>query len=80
MCNLDMVLIVETESKGTPDTLDFAEVQRRLQSPLAEFVKPSHSQTVCLWGEESAYNHVELEYGGVVRLKTRGNSPFIGLF
>ena len=52
---MNMVLIVETSSKGTPDTLDFAEVQRCLQSPLAEFVKPSHSQTVCLLGEESVY-------------------------
>ena len=70
--------ITETEAKGTPDVLSFLEVQHRLQSPLSEFVKPSHSQTLCLWGEEATYNHVELDYGGPIRLKTKGNSPFIG--
>ena len=74
-----LLFCVGTEAKGTPDTLDFAEVQHRLQSPLSEFVRPFHSQTLCLWGDEAAYNHVELEHGGAVRLKTKGNSPFIGL-
>lgn len=69
-----------TEAKGTPDTLDFAEIQRRIDSPLSKFVQPSHSQTLCLWGEEATYNHVELDYGGPVRLKTKGNTPFIGTY
>ena len=80
MSNIPHHLPTETEAKGTPDTLDFAEVQRRLDSPLAGFVRPSHAQTLCLWGEESSYSHVELEYGGAVRLKTKGNSPFIGKY
>ncbi len=66
------------EKKGTTDTLNFGEVQSRLSTPLAEFVRPSHAQTLCLWGEEGVYNHVELESRGNVRLKTKGDSPFIG--
>lgn len=71
---------IEVEEKGTPDTLNFGEVQSRLCTLLAEFVRPSHAQTLCLWGEEMTYNHVELDYGGPVRLKTKGNSPFIGKY
>ena len=69
---------IEVEEKETADTLTFGEVQTRVASALGDFVQPSHSQTLCLWGEESTYNHVELEYATPVRLKTKGNSPFIG--
>ncbi len=66
------------EEKEAADTLNFSQVQSRLASALANFVTPSHSQTLCLWGAESSYNHVELEHGTPVRLKTKGNSLFIG--
>lgn len=69
---------VETESKGMPDILDFAEVRRRTQSSLVDFVPPTHAGTLCFWGEESTYDHVEIDYGQGVRLKTKGDSPFLG--
>ena len=68
----------ESEARGTADILDFQEVNRRLHSPLAEFVSPQHAQTLCFWAEEETYDHVELGFGQAVRLKTKGDSPFIG--
>ncbi len=47
-------------------------------SPLADYVAPSHAESLCFWGEEDQYEHVEIEYGQSVRLKTKGDSPFIG--
>ena len=70
--------LVETEAKGTPDILDFAEVRRRMQTALADFVPPAHAGTLCFWGKESTYDHVEIDYGQGVRLKTKGDSPFLG--
>ena len=72
--------ISEVEEKEASDTLTFSQVQSLLaSSPLAEMVRPSHSQTLCLWGAESSYSHVELEYGTSIRLKTKGDSLFIGV-
>lgn len=67
----------KTEAKGTPDVLDFKEVEARLRSPLSDFVAPGHAHTLCLWGEEGVYDHVEAEVGQTVRLKTKGDAPFI---
>ena len=53
-------------------------MNRRLHSPLAEFVSSQHAQTLCFWAEEETYDHVELGFGQAVRLKTKGDSPFIG--
>ena len=71
-------MYIETEAKGTPDILDFVEVHRRIQTALTDFVPPAHAGTLCFWGEESTYDHVEVDYGQGVRLKTRGDSPFLG--
>ena len=51
-------LSVETEAKGTPGILDFAEVCWRIQTTLVDFVPPAHAGTLCFWGEESTYDHV----------------------
>ena len=72
------LFFIETEAKGTPDILDFAEVRQRIQTALADFVPPAHAGTLCFWGEESTYDHVEIDYGQGVRLKTKGDSPFLG--
>ena len=68
----------ETQAKGQHDILDYAEVCRRLQCKLTDLVRPDHSQCVVLWGDEGTYDHVDLEVGQPVRLKTKGDSPFIG--
>ncbi len=70
--------VSEPEAKGTPDLLTYEELKRRVQSSLADYVAPSHAQSLCFWGEEEQYDHVEIEYGQPVRLKTKGDSPFIG--
>ena len=66
------------EAKGTPDILDFGELSQRIQSPLGGLVPPLHAQTLCFWGEEQVYEHVEMDFRQPVRLKTRGDCPLIG--
>lgn len=70
--------LTEQETKITADTVDYQKVVAIIQSPLSSLVRPTHSGELCLWGEEDAYNHVEMEYGQQIRLKTRGDSPLIG--
>lgn len=65
------------EAKGTPDILDFGELSQRIQSPLGGLVPPLHAQTLCFWGEEQVYEHVEMDFRQPVRLKTRGDCPLI---
>lgn len=68
----------ETEAKGSSDILDYSEVCRRLSSPLKEFVPAAHAHTLCLWGEERVFDHIELGHGQQVRLKTKGDSVLLG--
>ena len=70
--------LTEQETKVTADTVDYQKVVDLLNSRLSPLVRPTHAGELCLWGEEDAYNHVEIEYGQHIRLKTRGNSPLIG--
>ena len=49
-----------------------------VRSPLTDLEAPRHSHSLCFWGEEDTYNHVECEHGQGVRLKTRGDSLLIG--
>ena len=65
--------------KGTSDLLTHDEVIKRVHSPLVDYETPSHAHSLCLWGEDDVYSSVECEYGQGVRLKTRGDSIFIGM-
>ena len=56
----------------------YQKVCQLTHSPLSDMVTPAHAGELCLWGDEGTYDHVEIEYGQQIRLKTRGNSPFIG--
>ena len=58
--------------------LTFAQVCERVKSDLVAMETASHAQSLCFWGEEDDYNHVECEAGQRVRLKTRGDSILIG--
>ena len=64
--------------KRSPDTVTFDQASGILKCGLTDFVAPSHAQSLCVWGEESVYGHVEVEFGQSVRLKTRGDSCLIG--
>jgi hypothetical protein len=66
------------ETKVEADTVDYKTVMSLLHCQLSSLVTPTHSGALCLWGEEEAYSHVEVEYGQPIRAKTRGNSPLIG--
>lgn len=68
----------EQETKVAADMVDYQKVCQLIRSPLSDMVTPAHAGELCLWGDEGTYDHVEIEYGQQIRLKTRGNSPFIG--
>ncbi|XP_019858664.1 PREDICTED: arpin-like [Amphimedon queenslandica] len=70
----------KTVAKGTPDTLSYAEVCERVHSDLVGFETASHSQSICFWGENESYDHVECSPGQRIRLKTRGDSLLIESF
>ena len=70
--------VIESETKKSPDTVTFEQSRDLLKSGLSDLVAPSHTHSICMWGEEKVYGHVEVEFGQTVRLKTRGNSCLIG--
>ena len=78
-CN-GVSLCAETEAKGESDRL--SEQQLAAMVNQAELVKitckhtPSGG-TLAFWYPEAQMENTELEVGHEVRLKTRGNSPFI---
>ena len=69
---------LESELKRSPDTLTYEQARDILQCPLTDHVTPGHAHSLCMWGEEELYGHVEVEFGQKVRLKTRGDSCLIG--
>ena len=54
------------------------DVRRTIGGKMADFVPPLHADWLVAWGEEKDHDHVEVEFGDQVRLKTRGDSPLIG--
>jgi hypothetical protein len=69
----------KTVAKVTPDTLTFDEVVMKITSKVSELERAGHAHSLCLWGDEETYNHVECHYGQMIRLKTLGDSSFIGM-
>uniref|UniRef100_A0A1X7SS81 Arpin n=1 Tax=Amphimedon queenslandica TaxID=400682 RepID=A0A1X7SS81_AMPQE len=55
-------------------------VCERVHSDLVGFETGSHSQSICFWGENESYDHVECSPGQRIRLKTRGDSLLIESF
>ena len=78
---LYLFLCAETEAKGESDRL--SEQQLAAMVNQAELVKitskhtPRGSGAMAFWYPEAQMENTELEVGQDVRLKTRGNSPFI---
>jgi hypothetical protein len=70
----------KTVAKVTPDTLTFDEVVMKITSKVSELERAGHAHSLCLWGDEETYNHVECHYGQMIRLKTLGDSSFIDSF
>lgn len=70
----------EVEAKGDTDRLTTQELKGLVNKPellaLTESLTPD--QTVAFWIPESEMEAMELELGTGVRLKTRGDGPFIG--
>lgn len=68
------------EAKGDTDRLTVEVLKGLVNKPelleLTESLTPD--QTVAFWMPESEMEAMELELGTGVRLKTRGDGPFIG--
>lgn len=70
----------EVDAKGDTDRLTPEALKELVNKPellaLTESLTPA--QTVAFWLPESEMEALELELGAGVRLKTRGDSPFLG--
>ena len=55
------------------------DVKRVIGGKMAEFVPPLHANWLIVWGDEKDHDQMEVEFGDQVRLKTRGDSPLIGM-
>lgn len=70
----------EVEAKGDTDRLTPEALKGLVNKPellaLTESLTPNH--TVAFWMPESEMEAMELELGAGVRLKTRGDGPFLG--
>ncbi|XP_075774144.1 arpin isoform X2 [Pelodiscus sinensis] len=67
------------EARGDPDRLSPEELKGLLNKPELLSVTERHtpSQAVAFWLPEAELEALELELGTEIRLKTRGDSPFI---
>lgn len=76
---LFLVLLSDTEAKGTSDRLSEERLSAMVNKPALVKMTDRHrpSGTWAFWYPESEMDKTELETGQEVRLKTRGNSPFI---
>lgn len=74
-----LVFQSETEAKGTSDRLSEDRLSAMVNKPELVKMTDRHrpSGTWAFWYPESEMDKTELETGQEVRLKTRGNSPFI---
>lgn len=67
----------KTEVKSASDALSFQDVCQCLPLPLVRLFPAAHSHAFCFLGDEDTYDHLDLQYGQSVRLKTKGDSLFI---
>lgn len=76
---MQLVFHSETEAKGTSDRLSEEQLSAMVNKPELVKMTDRHrpSGTWAFWYPESEMDKTELETGQEVRLKTRGNSPFI---
>ena len=64
--------------KSASDVLSFQDVCQSLPPLLVKLFPAAHSHTLCFLGDEETYDHLDLLFGQSVRLKTKGDSLFIG--
>ncbi|KYO48021.1 arpin [Alligator mississippiensis] len=69
----------KVEAKGDTDQLSLEELMGLVNKPELVKVTGCHtpSQTVAFWLPEAEMKKMELELGTEIRLKTRGDSPFV---
>ena len=77
--------ISEVEAKGQTDRIDNREVQKLLQrSDLEEVYRKAPSLVsvgcLCLWLPECQTEIMDISENDCLRITTKGNSPFIGMY
>lgn len=74
-----LLYYLEVEAKGETDKLSEVEVRRLLNIPqLASYSdKLGAADLLPVWLEETSVSGIEFESGDAVRIKTRGNGPFV---
>jgi hypothetical protein len=77
--------ISEVEAKGQTDRIDNCEVQKLLQkSDLEEVYRKAPSLVsvgcLCLWLPECKTEIMDISENDCLRITTKGNSPFIGMY
>ena len=64
--------------KSASDVLSFEDVYQSLPPLLVKLFPTAHSHTLCFLGDDETYDHLDFQFGQSVRLKTKGDSPFVG--
>ncbi len=77
---LTSCFIVEVAAKGQTDHLTVADVQQKVNIPEVTALQKETAAAGCviLWLQEARAEPLELNDGDRVRVKTKGDSPFIG--
>ncbi|XP_074090185.1 arpin [Macrotis lagotis] len=70
----------KVEAKGDTDRLSSEELKGLVEKPELLSMTGNHTpnQTLAFWIPETEMEKIELELGTEIRLKTQGDSPFIG--
>ncbi|GCB82992.1 hypothetical protein scyTo_0024032, partial [Scyliorhinus torazame] len=69
----------EVEAKGQTDKISVDELKSLINKPELLRISEKHTpdQSLAFWIPEREMENIELEIGDGLRLKTRGDSPFI---
>ncbi|XP_078386320.1 arpin [Cetorhinus maximus] len=69
----------KVEAKGQTDKISVEELKRLINKPELVRISEKHTpdQSLAFWILEREMENIELEVGDGIRLKTRGDSPFI---
>lgn len=72
--------VPEIEAKGATDKLSEEEVQTLINKPQLTKITDKHGAPglLALWLDEATVAGIEFESGDTVRVKTRGDGPFVG--
>ena len=76
---MTLLYLSETDAKGATDKLGEDEVRALVNKPQLTQHTDKHGTPglIALWLEEATVIGIEFELGDIVRVKTRGDGPFV---